>query len=115
MSKTNPAPQAPTAPTITTVANTASDTLGDGNGGRYLFTTAPTAAHVVGTADQQDVTLWITFSAPNGTPATPVAGTAGWPIRLYGEREFTLGDGVKFKAIADTTSVLLVWQRVSDE
>lgn len=110
------APFAPRTTGIESVTNTATAALGDGVGGRYIFRVVPAAAFVVGTADQQDVTLWITFSAePGATAATPVAGTTGYPIPMLGREEFILSDGATFKAIADTTTVLLVWTRVGPQ
>jgi hypothetical protein len=113
MSKTNTTPQAPTSATTTSVTNAASATLGDGVGGRYLF--CVTGPYAQATVDKQDVTVWLTFSAPNGTPATPVAGTTGFPIPPFEIVDLTLGDGVTFKAISDTTTVNLTHSRVSDE
>jgi hypothetical protein len=112
--KTNPAPFVPKTATTTSITNTASAALGDGVGGRYLFTI--TGPFVSGTVDYQDVTVWITFSAEKGaTPATPVAGTTGYPLCPFQQYEFVLGDGITFKAISDTTTVNLTHSRVGPE
>jgi hypothetical protein len=115
MDKINIAPQAPTTAKMTTtsVTNAATATLGDGKGGIYLFTV--TGPAVDGTVDWQDVTVWVSFSAPGATPTTPVAGTTGYPLAPFQQYAFTLGDRVKFMAISDTTTMNLTWGRVSDE
>jgi hypothetical protein len=116
MDKVNIAPPAPRAPTRTEVTSTATTVLGTGDGGVYRFKVVPAAAFVSGTADEQDNTLWLSFSAtPGATPATPVAGTTGWPLMMGQSETFTLGDGIKFMAISDTTTVSLVWCRLGDE
>jgi hypothetical protein len=116
MSKFAPVPQAPVTSGVESITNVASSALGGGKSGRYLFKVVPAAAFVAGTADQKAVMVWVTFSSQSGgTPATPVAGTTGWPIPMLTGAEFVLGEGVKFKAISDTTTVLLAWSRVSDE
>lgn len=115
MTTTNTTSPAPRAPTRTSITSTASAVLGDGDGGVWLFKVVPAAAFVAGTADQQDVMVWITFSAtPLATPTTPAVNT-GWPLMMGETATFTLGDGIKFMAIADTTTVSLVWCRVGDE
>jgi hypothetical protein len=115
MASINTTVPAPRAPTRTEVTSTATAVLGTGKGGIYLFKVAPAAAFVAGTADQQDHTVWITFSASaNATPTTPAALT-GWPLLMGETATFTLGDGIKFMAISDTTTVSLVWCRLGDE
>jgi hypothetical protein len=48
-------------------------------------------------------------------PATPVANTTGFPLCPFNLYEFTLGEGVTFNAISDTTTVNLTWARVGPE
>jgi hypothetical protein len=108
--KTNPAPQAPTSATTTSITSAASSALGSGKSGRWLFTV--TGPYAQATVDKQDVTVWLTFGA---SPETPVAGTTGYPLAPFQQYEFILGEGVKFKAISDTTTVNLTYSRVSDE
>jgi hypothetical protein len=108
--KTNTAPNYPASATTQSVTSAATTALGDGKSGRYLFiVTGPFAP---GTADYQDVNVWLTFGK---APATPVAGTTGFPLPYNTPISFNLGEGVKFMAISDTTTVNLTWSRVSDE
>jgi hypothetical protein len=112
--KTNPAPFAPRTATTQSVTNVATGEIGDGKAGRYIF--CVTCSYVGGTTDYQDVTVWITFSAgPGADPATPVANTTGFPLCPFNLYEFTLGEGVTFNAISDTTTVNLTWARVGPE
>jgi hypothetical protein len=113
MSKFAPVPQAPLTANMTTtsVTNGVTTTLGNGKGGRYLFTV--TGPYVGGTADMQDLTVWISFGKV--TVTAPVAGTTGFPLVPFTPYEFVLGEGDKFIAISDTTTVNMTWGRVSDE
>lgn len=111
MSKLHEVHQAPASATTQEVTSTATDTLGDGEPGVYSFTV--TGPFAPGTADYEDVTVWITFG--RGTPTTPVKRSAGYPLPIFTERKWVLGKGVKFKAISDTTTVHLTWSRLSDE
>lgn len=113
--RTNPANFPPKSPTSTEVTSTATGVLGDGYAGRYIFKVVPAAAFVVGTADQQDATVWITFSAQKGADPTTPAVNTGWALMMGQSEEFILGEGIKFNAISDTTTVRLVWARVGPE
>jgi hypothetical protein len=113
MANVTTAPQAPLTANMTTTSVTSSvtATLGSGKGGRYLF--AVTGPYVGGTADMQDITVWISFG--RGTPTAPVAGTTGYPLVPFTPYEFVLAEGDKFVAISDTTTVNMTWGRIGDE